>query len=209
MLAFFHYLPKVLLGKVLLAESILHKLHLMRNRFFLSARHLLVLMACILLSCCSRAMAKTKCQSYPSPDGRYCAIVQNVTSSHAIMDESIISIRDRSGKLLARQSYTSADHEHGFHINQIQWSQDSAFCVWNRASSGGHSPWHFPTDCFVAHCNSILNLDKRMKMSFSASRFTLTAKNQLQSQRLIPHPNGEPQYEDVLISLNDLRCLGE
>jgi len=162
----------------------------------------------ILLPClCISAAAKTTCQSYPSPDRRYCVIVQQVKAARAIIPESIISIHDRDGKLIARKSYTSADHEHGFSIHQVQWSEDSSYCVWNRTSSGGHSPWHFPTDCFIANCSSIVQIDTQMKMSLSASHFNLTAPHMLQTQRLIPNPKSEPQYQDTAISLDQLNCI--
>lgn|GEM_PF-6479263 len=184
----------------------MHEFPFMRNCSFIAHSRRLLAALFFVLCLCYPAAAKTTCQSYPSPDRRYCVTVQQIEAPGAVIPESIITIHDRSGKLLARQSYTSADHEHGFAIQQIQWSKDSSYCVWNLTSSGGHSPWHFPTDCFAARCHSILHIDAQTKKSLSASHFTLTATHQLQTQQLIPNPNGEPLYQSVTIALDQLNC---
>jgi len=62
--------------------------------------------------------------------------------------ESRIAIRRPTPKNLAELSLLSEDGQHGGHIEQIAWSDDHKYLVFTTSSSGGHSPWHFPTYVF-------------------------------------------------------------
>lgn len=141
-----------------------------------------------------------------SPNHLFHAIVKNVLPPREVLPESVVSIYDAHGKLLCTKSYLSPDHEHGFGVVQIRWSADSRFCVWSLTSSGGHSPWHFPTDCYIQKCHSIVSIDNRLNASLTQSHFKLQKPHTLLSQRLIPHPQGEMEYAKVQFNLNDLKC---
>lgn len=162
----------------------------------------------LLAICCLAgvANAKTSCQKYFSPNHQYSALIENTQVAGAIIPESIVSIYDMHHKLLARKSYTSPDHQHGFGVVQLKWSADSQYCVWSLTSSGGHSPWHFPTDCYAPKCHSIISVDDQLKAGLTQAHFQLKAPHLLISQQLIPHPEGEPEYAKVRFDLDDLKC---
>jgi hypothetical protein len=152
------------------------------------------------------ANAKTSIQKYFSPNQKLFAMIYNTQATGEIMPESIVSIYDSYGKLLKHKSYVSSDHEHGFNVAQLKWSADSKFCVWSLTSSGGHSPWHFPTDCFVQKCNTIVNIDAQLNCGLTQAKFKLQSPHTFLSQRLIPNPKGELQYAKVTLNLTNLKC---
>lgn len=152
------------------------------------------------------ANAKSSCQKYFSPNHKLYAVIQPTLESGEIIPESAVSIYNSSGKLLQHKSYISSDHEHGYNVAQLKWSEDSQFCVWSLTSSGGHSPWHFPTDCYIKKCNSIVNIDTQLNCGLTQAKFKLEAPHTFLSQRLIPNPKGEPQYAKVTFNLLNLKC---
>lgn len=117
-----------------------------------------------------------------------------------------MSLYNSYGKLLEHKSYISSDHEHGYSVVQLKWSMDSKFCVWSLTSSGGHSPWHYPTDCYIEKCKKVVNIDAQLRCGLSTSHFKLQAPHTFLSQRLIPNPKGDPNYARVKLDLNTLAC---
>jgi len=166
-------------------------------------RNLLYLLAICCLT--AAANAKSSTQKYFSPNQKFFAMVYS-TQKSGEMPECIVSIYDTQGKLLQYKSYVSPDHEHGYSVVQLKWSADSKFCVWSLTSSGGHSPWHFPTDCFVQKCNTIVNIDAQLNCGLTQAKFKLQSPHMFLSQCLIPNPAGEPDFAKVTLNLADLKC---
>lgn len=83
---------------------------------------------------------------YPSPDGRLKSIIISLPKAPYGSGESRIEIRSADGSLLFSQDYASEDGEHGFGVEHAAWTPDSKFFIYSLSSSGGHQPWHFPTD---------------------------------------------------------------
>jgi len=84
---------------------------------------------------------------YASPDAALSALVFPVDASlHATPDmESRVVIQTSTGKLLASEDYSSPSGANGYYVVAAKWSPDSQFFVYSMSSSGGHSPWSFPT----------------------------------------------------------------
>lgn len=85
-------------------------------------------------------------KEYPSPDGKYKAIIINHKKKHATK-ESRIKILSSSVQIFTKD-YSSSDGEHGFGVEKASWTPDSQFFVYSMYSSGGHQAWHFPTYCY-------------------------------------------------------------
>jgi hypothetical protein len=99
---------------------------------------------------------------YPSPDKSLRALVLPVDADlHATPDmESRVVIRSADGKLLTSKDYSSPRGSNGYHVARAKWSPDSQFFVFSTASSGGHSPWSFPTWVFSREKNLIVSFNK-------------------------------------------------
>lgn len=153
------------------------------------------------------ANAKTSWQKYFSPNHRLHAVIRNTQAPGEMMPESVVSVYDSRGKLLQHKSYISSDHEHGSNVVRLKWSADSKFCVWSLTSSGGHSPWHFPTDCYIQKCNAIVNIDAQLNCGLTQTKFELRTPHIFLSQRLIPNPKGNLKFAKVKLDLNTLTCF--
>jgi hypothetical protein len=96
-------------------------------------------------------------QSYPSPDKTLIATVLPVdVSLYATPDmESRVVIRNTAGDTLTSKDYSSPRGTNGYYVYRAQWSPDSQFFVFSLTSSGGHSPWSYPTMVFSRHNNRI------------------------------------------------------
>jgi hypothetical protein len=99
---------------------------------------------------------------YPSPDKTLRALVLPVEADlHATPDmESRVVIRSVDGKLLTSKDYSSPRGANGYYVAHARWSPDSQFFVFSTASSGGHSPWSFPTWVFSREKNLIVSFNK-------------------------------------------------
>jgi len=73
--------------------------------------------------------------------------------------ESHIEIR-RKGTVLWAKSYVSPDGQHGFILEQAQWTVDSQFFVFSLSSSGGHQSWRFPVLVYSRQHNALAPLEK-------------------------------------------------
>ena len=91
--------------------------------------------------------SNVKPQVYPSPDGTLRAVVYPVDISlNATPDmESRVVIRTSKGDTLTSKDYASPRGFNGYYVVNAKWSPDSKFFVYSMSSSGGHSPWQFPT----------------------------------------------------------------
>lgn len=96
-------------------------------------------------------------QIYASPDGDLRAfVVPAGVSLYATPDiESRVVIRSANGTTLTSQDYSSPRGTNGYYADQAKWSSDSQFFVFSMMSSGGHSPWSFPTMAYSRERNMI------------------------------------------------------
>jgi hypothetical protein len=106
--------------------------------------------------------AEVRPEIYPSPDKGLRALVLPVEADlHATPDmESRVVIRSADGKLLTSKDYSSPRGANGYYVAHARWSPDSQFFVFSTASSGGHSPWSFPTWVFSREKNVIVSFNK-------------------------------------------------
>ena len=98
-----------------------------------------------------------KPQIYPSPDGALRALVFPVdVSLYATPDmESRVVIRTSNSDTLISKGYSSPRGANGYYVVNAKWSPDSQFFVYSMSSSGGHSPWSFPTMVYGRQKNRI------------------------------------------------------
>ena len=89
-------------------------------------------------------------QTYASPDGELRAVVISAgVSLYATPDiESRVVIRSSKGDTLTSKDYSSPRGANGYYVDEAKWTPDSQFFVFSMVSSGGHSPWSFPTMVF-------------------------------------------------------------
>lgn len=97
---------------------------------------------------------------YASPDGELRAsVVPAGVSLYATPDiESRVVIRSAKGDTLTSKDYSSPRGANGYYVDQAKWSPDSQFFVFSMVSSGGHSPWSFPTWVYSRRKNLIARL---------------------------------------------------
>jgi hypothetical protein len=99
-------------------------------------------------------------QVYASPDGELSAsVVPAGVSLYATPDiESRVVIRSAKGDTLTSKDYSSPRGTNGYYVDRAKWSPDSQFFVFSMVSSGGHSPWSFPTWVYSRRKNLIARL---------------------------------------------------
>jgi hypothetical protein len=137
----------------------------------------------------SKPRPENSCQTlapkiYLSPDHALHAVVLPVdVSLNATPDmESRVVFRTAKGDTLTSKDYSSPRGANGYYVVNAKWSPDSQFFVFSMSSSGGHSPWSYPTMVYSREKNAIAKLsdmiDGRPLLSpdFSfAAPHTLTA----------------------------------
>jgi hypothetical protein len=84
---------------------------------------------------------------FVSPDKTMRAVVVPVdVSLDTTPDmESRVVIRSIGGDTLASKDHSSPRGANGYYVYRAKWSPDSQYFVYSMVSSGGHSPWQFPT----------------------------------------------------------------
>lgn len=122
-------------------------------------RHIPFLTIALLVSLHAGAIAG-EISKYPSPDGKLTALVVPLPGALYGAGENRVEIRSRDGSLLFSHSYGSEDGEHGYGLEHAAWTPDSKFFVYSLSSSGGHQPWHFPTDFIEAGTLRLHRLDE-------------------------------------------------
>ena len=100
-------------------------------------------------------------QVFPSPDKAIRGIVFPVGMElHASPDiESRVVMRGNDAKLLMSKDYSSPRGANGYYVVRAKWSPDSQFFVYSMSSSGGHSPWSFPTWVYSREKNVIASFN--------------------------------------------------
>ena len=73
--------------------------------------------------------------------------------------ESRVVIRANEARLVTSMDYSSPRGENGNYVVRAGWSQDAKYFVYTLTSSGGHSPWSFPTWLFSREKGAIVNLN--------------------------------------------------
>jgi hypothetical protein len=103
-----------------------------------------------------------KPEVYRSPDQALRAVVFPVGMDlHATSDiESRVVIRGNDAKLLTSKDYSSPRGANGYYVVRAKWSPDSQFFVYSMSSSGGHSPWSFPTWVYSRQKNLIVSFNE-------------------------------------------------
>ena len=96
---------------------------------------------------------------FVSPDKATRALVYPTDISlYATPDmESRVVFRSSDGTTLTSQDYSSPRGANGYYVFHGQWSPDSQYFVFSMSSSGGHSPWSFPTKVYSVKKKLIAN----------------------------------------------------
>jgi hypothetical protein len=108
--------------------------------------------------------AEMSCQTlapevFVSPDKATHALVYPMDISlYATPDmESRVVFRSSDGTTLTSQDYSSPRGANGYYVFHGQWSPDSQYFVFSMSSSGGHSPWSFPTKVYAVKKKLVAN----------------------------------------------------
>jgi hypothetical protein len=96
-------------------------------------------------------------QIYASPDQalRASVLPANVSLDATPDMESRVVIRTSKGDTLTSKDYSSPRGTNGYYVYSAKWSPDSQFFVFSMTSSGGHSPWSYPTMVYSRQKNLI------------------------------------------------------
>lgn len=106
------------------------------------------------------AFADPAAQVIVSPDKALRAIfipVDGEKGSEA--SESRVEIRNSDGKPLCTKDYSSNDGEHGYGVDEGEWTPDSRFFVYDMSSSGGHQPYRSPTFFYSRNDNRVRDIE--------------------------------------------------
>jgi len=117
--------------------------------------------------------------------------------------EHRIAIRRFDPRNLAELSLFSPDSQHGGHIEQIKWSDDHKYLVFSTTSSGGHSPWHFPTYVFSTDKWAFLLIDDSLP-AITDKSFSFTDSSHITVQTL---RNPGADSDDRISTTIDLDAL--
>jgi hypothetical protein len=123
----------------------------------------IALVAIVALSACATSLKRhptpaiEKCSGKQSPNKSLCAKIVPVGMPPFSEDE--VNIYDAQEHLLASKNFKSPDGEHGRNVAKSSWTPNSRFFVFSTASSGGHSPWHWPTYFYDHTKNTFKELD--------------------------------------------------
>src|SRR5258708_3179950 len=106
------------------------------------------------------AKQEKKQRRYTSPDGGLTALVEPVSKEEGRSEnESRIEFKFIDGRIACAIDYSSEDSEHGFGVVKAEWTPDSEYFVFSLTSSGGHQPWHAPTQFLSRKDGTVRTLD--------------------------------------------------
>ena len=117
--------------------------------------------------------------------------------------EHRIAIRRFDPRNLAELSLFSPDSQHGGHIEEIQWSDDSKYLVFTTSSSGGHSPWHFPTYAFSTERWAFVLIDDTFP-AVTDKTFSFTDSSHIKVMTLKKPDSVADDFVSTTIDLNAL-----
>ncbi|MEJ2379345.1 MAG: hypothetical protein P8Y71_29485 [Pseudolabrys sp.] len=89
--------------------------------------------------------------------------------------EARIVWRTAAGRIVLRKNFISSSHANGYCIQSAAWTPDSQFFVFNLYSSGGHSPWHFPTWFFSRRTASVAPLQNYISDPVTGAKLSVSA----------------------------------
>lgn len=118
-------------------------------------------------------------------------------------NEDRLAIRRYDPRKLAELSLFSQDNQHGGRIEEIRWSDDRKYLVFSTSSSGGHSPWHYPTYAFSVERWKFLRLDDTMP-AITDKSFSFTDSSHIAVKALRTR---ESESEDQISTSIDLDAL--
>lgn len=96
---------------------------------------------------------------YRSPNGSHARVSAVDKLKGFESYESRIEFYNASGKKICTADYSSQDGDHGFGVAKAEWSPDGRFFVYSMTSSGGHQPWHAPTNFYDGNNHELCSLD--------------------------------------------------
>jgi hypothetical protein len=92
--------------------------------------------------------------------------------------ESVVDFFSSQGDKLCSANYFSADGTHGFVAAKAEWTPDERYFVFSMQSSGGHQPWHSPTDFYIHDDRKLCHLDDFLNPpGIATSEFLIGAPN--------------------------------
>jgi hypothetical protein len=107
------------------------------NRF-IAVSLAVILVATVVLA---QSASKLSPRQYSTSNGSR-AVITPVGSN----GESLINIYTRNLDKICSLDYSSEDGEHGYVVAKAAWTADENFFVFSLENSGGHAPWHTPTE---------------------------------------------------------------
>lgn len=142
-------------------------------------------------------------QVHPSPDQAMRAIVWPVGMSlFATPDiESRVVIRANESKLVTSRDHSSPRGTNGYYVVRAKWSPDSRFFVYSMASSGGHSPWSFPTFVFSRDKGAIVSLNDMIRGPTVSDSFEFSGPSTLTATTW--EKQGSDKHIPVVVDLED------
>jgi hypothetical protein len=129
----------------------------------------------LVVACCINAKDK---KEYKAKDGGRVVILPIGKLPGHADSESRIEFYSPNNQMLCALDYSSEDSEHGFGVVKAAWTPDNNYFVFSLASSGGHQPWHAPTQFYSVRDHGLRNLDSFVKAAgISKGDFTLQDPN--------------------------------
>jgi hypothetical protein len=105
----------------------------------------------------SLLLAQTKLDATPrqivSPDGKRAVVMPAGKPGTPSQRESLIEIFTSAFDKICSLDFSSDDGEHGYSVAKIAWTPDGNYLVYSLQSSGGHAPWHTPTQFVSVNFN--------------------------------------------------------
>jgi dipeptidyl aminopeptidase/acylaminoacyl peptidase len=128
--------------------------------------------------------SQRKERQYTVPDGGVRVVVVRVSKEAGRSEyESRIEFKSSDGKISCALDYSSEDSEHGFGVVKAEWTPDSQYFVFSLTSSGGHQPWHAPTQFLSRKDGTVRSLDDYFSSAgISKNDFRLIAPNTVKTE---------------------------
>ena len=113
-------------------------------------------------------------KEFKSPDAKLTAVVTPADKKRGFEKyESRISILRSGGVQVSMHDFSSEYGEHGYGVDQAQWTPDSQYFVCQMRNSGGHSPMYAPVVFWSRKTNHFYQLN-----DYTADRtFSIAAPN--------------------------------
>src|SRR5882762_2399273 len=113
------------------------------------------------------AKQEKKQRQYTAPDGGVRVVVAPVGKEAGRSEyESRIEFKSSEGKIPCALDYSSDDNEHGLGVVKAEWTPDSQYFVYSLTSSGGHQPWHAPTQFLSRKDGTVRSLTITLRWEF-------------------------------------------